>query len=269
MTGATGFIGGHLTRHLSDSKCNVVAWVRDYEKAKNSHYLKDVPIQKCSLTEPLLEKFNKNDMLIHCAWDHVNDPLSLKHLNDNYSNSLNFIKSAINQGIKKILVLGTCYEYGLYEGQVFSDSPVVPSTPYGESKNRLHQSLLSLKKEIKFDLIWARVFYVFGEGQPKNNVISLFDLALENNESSFNMSGGEQILDYSPVSEVVNQISHILFNYKEGTFNICSGKPISLKNFLENRMRERGKSIKLNLGFYSYRPYESKKLWGADPIINY
>ena len=81
------------------------------------------------------------------------------------------------------------------------------------------------------------------------------------NDSVFNMSLGEQLLDYLSVEKVAEYLT-TLVNYKNGIFNVCKGEPISLRRFLENRMSEKGKFIKLNLGYYDYRKQDSIAIWG-------
>ncbi len=75
------------------------------------------------------------------------------------------------------------------------------------------------------------------------------------------MSYGEQLFDYLPVKEVAIKIINLLHR-RNGTFNICSGIPISLRRLLENRAKDAGKDIKLNLGVYEYRKQDAIAIWG-------
>jgi dTDP-6-deoxy-L-talose 4-dehydrogenase (NAD+) len=171
------------------------------------------------------------------------------------------IKTIVEFGIKQILITGTCFEYGLQYGAIKPSVTTQPNTPYAVAKDALHKSLRALQMKTYFELIWVRLFYMYGEGQDDKSVISLFDKALENNEKAFNMTLGEQLLDYLPVQDVAMRIVNLLSS-RDGVFNICSGTPISLRRLLENRAREANKNIKLNLGFYEYRKYDSLAIWG-------
>lgn len=108
---------------------------------------------------------------------------------------------------------------------------------------------------------------MYGEGQDPKSIISLFDTALENEDKVFNISFGEQLLDYLPIESIAFQIE-LLLHYNDGIFNICSGKPISLRRLLEQRMKEKNKEIDLNLGYYPYRKQDSIAIWGADPLLD-
>jgi dTDP-6-deoxy-L-talose 4-dehydrogenase (NAD+) len=191
----------------------------------------------------------------------VRDTLSLKHIESHLLDNYRTIKSIIECGIKQILITGTCYEYGLQYGALKPSSTTQPNTPYAIAKDTLHKSLRALQTKTNFELIWARLFYMYGEGQDEKSVMSLFDKALENNDEVFNMSLGEQLFDYLPVEDVAVKIVNLL-SRRDGVFNICSGTPISLRRLLENRAREADKKIKLNLGFYEYRKQDSLAIWG-------
>ena len=150
-------------------------------------------------------------------------------------------------------------------GPLYASTKTKPNTPYAKSKDLLHKNLLKLKSKINFDLIWTRIFYIYGNGQNPKTVMGLFDKALNENKKKFNMSFGEQLHDYLPAERVAEQIVKLL-KYNNGIFNICSGKPISLRRLLETRMKQKNKKIKLNLGCYNYRKYESIANWGGDHI---
>jgi hypothetical protein len=47
-----------------------------------------------------------------------------------------------------------------------------------------------------------------------------------------------------------------------GVVNVCSGKPISVRNLVEGWLKDNGWNIKLNLGHYTYPDYEPMEFWG-------
>ncbi len=47
-----------------------------------------------------------------------------------------------------------------------------------------------------------------------------------------------------------------------GTYNICSGEPISIRRLVEARIAERGAAIQPELGRYPYPEYEAMAFWG-------
>ncbi|MCK4859475.1 MAG: NAD-dependent epimerase/dehydratase family protein, partial [Candidatus Omnitrophica bacterium] len=116
---------------------------------------------------------------------------------------------------------------------------------------------------------WIRLFYMYGNGQNPSSLLPQLDNALERGDEIFNMSGGEQLRDYLPVEKVAEYVTKIsLQNKVLGVINCCSGKPISIRKLVENHMKNRGKTIKLNLGYYPYSDYEPMAFWGDNTKLN-
>jgi nucleoside-diphosphate-sugar epimerase len=264
VSGATGFVGRHLIKELVEKGYEVFALVRDLEKASSIPDINNAKILHFDITNPNKKISLPIDAIfIHCAWENVKDTLSSKHIEEHFINNYLTIKNIIEYGIKKILITGSCHEYGLQYGPLKPSSPTLPNTPYAIAKDTLHKSLRALQAKKNFDLLWVRLFYMYGEGQDEKSIVSLFDRALANGDTVFNMSNGEQLFDYLPVEIVAKKIIKLL-NHKDGTFNVCSGTPISLRRLLENRAKAANKKIKLNLGFYEYRKQEALAIWGDE-----
>ena len=153
----------------------------------------------------------------------------------------------------------------MQEGCLNEDMPVMPATAYAIAKDNLRKQLVQLQAQHNFQLKWVRLFYMFGAGQNPNSLLSQLEKALQNGEKSFNMSGGEQLRDYLPVEKVAAYICTIaLQNKVTGIINCCSGKGITVKEFVQNYLKEKNKTIALNLGYYPYTDYEPMSFWGDD-----
>ena len=164
------------------------------------------------------------------------------------------------------MIAGTCFEYGLKSGAISSSSITEPTTVYATAKDTLRKklTLLSLKKD--FNLQWARIFYMFGKGQNSNSIISQLDFAIKNNQKVFLMSGGEQLRDYLPVEKAAEKLSNLYKSGKNGIFNICSGKPISIRNLVESYIEKKNSNIVPKYGYYPYSVYEPMQFWGIQNI---
>jgi UDP-glucose 4-epimerase len=166
-------------------------------------------------------------------------------------------------GLSSILIAGTCYEYGSQAGQLSEALEVLPNTPYAHAKSALYKQLKYLQKDHFFSLTWMRIFYIHGQGKTSNTLMSQIKRAVDSSEKVFNMSFGEQLLDYLPVTKVAEYISKLAV--KQGNFdvvNICSGNPISVRRLVEQWIKEYDWDIALNLGYHPYRDYESMAFWG-------
>ena len=262
VTGATGFVGYNIVKTLIKNKYKVSILVRDIDKALSMDYLKDIPKIYFDLEKHEENiKVPENSTLIHCAWSNVKDIHSLTHIEKNYINNYFFIKNMIKKGIDKIVIMGTCFEYGLRQGSISAGAETKPNDAYSLAKDNLHKSLRLLQNKSNFNLIWLRLFYMYGERQNKNSIIPLFDAALDRDDKIFNMSPGGQLLDYLHIDEASQKIIAKL-NMVNGTFNICKGEPILLRDLLKQRMKEKKKYIKLNMGYYDYRKDENTRFWG-------
>ena len=95
--------------------------------------------------------------------------------------------------------------------------------------------LLLKKQETPFRLKWARLFYMYGDFQNTKSFLPQLELAIKKKEKVFKMSKGDQMRDYLPVETVAKRIFKLYQSKKNGTFNISSGKPISLKQLAEKK----------------------------------
>ena len=269
VTGSTGFIGSHLILELLKRKSNqIVATSRSMDKAKKSDWFSKVEYIEYNfndgISENLYEFFGKPDQLIHLAWEDLSNYNSSSHIDEILPNHCDFIESMVVGGLKDVVVTGTCFEYGMIEGCLSEDIDTKPENLYAVAKDSLRKFIVNLQKKNIFVYKWIRLFYMYGEGQSKTSLMYLLDRAIQTKEKEFNMSGGDQLRDFLPIDKVIQNIDlianqDILINQ---SINCCSGKPISVKNLVQNHLKKRQYQIKLNLGFYPYPSYEPMKFWG-------
>ena len=272
VTGATGFIGQHLIKRLLESQHQVIATSRDAEKAKSCKWYNKVLYVQRDLNDiegDMYEYFQNPDMLIHLGWEGLPNYNKPFHIERNLPCSYYLIKNLLENGLKKLLVLGTCFEYGLQEGLLNEDMPARPITYYGLAKDTLRRYIKQFKRKYDFQYQWIRLFYVYGEGQNPNSLLSQLEKALANGDAKFNMSEGLQLRDYLPVDKAADYIVRVLEQeHVNGVINCCSGRPVSIKCFVDNYLSEKQKTIELNLGYYPYPDYEPKEFWGDLTKLN-
>ncbi|MDQ6763128.1 MAG: NAD-dependent epimerase/dehydratase family protein [Bacteroidota bacterium] len=267
ITGARGFICKYVVTELLKYDHEIIATTSRHEIPASSDHLKFVflDLNNISDKENYFVKLEKPDVLIHLAWQGLPNYKSLFHFEDNLPAHYSFLKNLVSNGLKKIVVTGTCFEYGMKDGCLLEDMVTDPQNPYAIAKDSLRKFLFALQEKKSFDCTWIRLFYMYGKGQNPNSLLSQLDMALLNGDEIFNMSGGEQIRDYLPVEKVAEYIVKIsLQNEVSGIVNCCSGKPVKVKDFVENYLKENNKPIKLNTGFYPYPDYEAMAFWGDD-----
>jgi nucleoside-diphosphate-sugar epimerase len=267
VTGATGFIGTHLITCLVQRGYKPIAAGRNKEKLAYLSKSFKIPTYCCDLRTKGIDWFKvlgKPETVIHLAWGSLNDYNSLSHVEDELPAHYSLIKELTESGgTKRIIIAGTCFEYGLQEGKLAEDRPPMPILAYAVAKDSLRRFLELLSLQNNFSLVWLRYFYMFGPGQNPKSFPAQLDSAIASHEPIFNMSEGQQLRDYLPVEEVAERTAWLSTKTSAtGIFNICSGKPISLLEMAQRKIRQSQSPIKLNLGYYPYPKYEPMAFWG-------
>lgn len=268
VTGATGFIGNYVIKELLLHNCTVTATSSNKAKAEKADWyaqVKYIPFRLEAFNDDInyYSFFGNPDLVIHLAWEGLPHYKEAFHVEENLPRHLALLKNMISNGLKDLLVTGTCFEYGMKEGCLKEDMETEPANPYAVAKDQLRRKLEVFAVEKRIHFKWVRLFYMYGRGQSPNSLFSQLDKALTNREPVFNMSGGEQGRDYLPVQTVADNIVAIaLQNETEGIINCCSGRPVTVKELVEQYLAEKKRTIKLNLGFYPYADYEPMNFWG-------
>ncbi len=205
---------------------------------------------------------NKSDKLILLTWRNLPNHNEAFHITENLTDSLKFISYILNKGIKKIVIAGTCYEYGLQNGMLAESIETKPINCYAIAKDSLRKLTQSLCNYHKVDFAWLRIFFVYGEGQHPKSLIPSLDKAILNKDKGFDISQGDQIRDFIKVDKVAKLFLKITDSSEaNGIYNIGSGEPISILDFLENYINEMQSDIKLNRGVYPRRKDEPLAFW--------
>jgi len=264
LTGASGFIGRHVLAELARQPVAVTAVTRDAAKLANVG--RNVRVVEMDLASPHAddyERINRPDVLIHLAWAGLPNYNSLHHFETELPRQYIFMKGLVEAGLPALLVTGTCFEYGMQSGVLSEELTPLPNNPYGYAKDALRRQLEFLQVKHSFALAWARLFYMYGEGQASTSLYPKLKEAVLRGDKVFNMSGGEQLRDYLPVDEVAAFLVTLALRQTDaGVVNVCSGKPISVRNLVEGWLKDNSWTIDLNLGHYAYPDYEPMAFWG-------
>lgn len=270
VTGATGFIGNYVIEQLLQRNFSVIATSSNIEKAKQFSWFNKVKyvefdFNKLDNNINYFEYFNKPESLIHLAWQGLPNYKADFHITQNLPSHKLLLSNLITNGLHNITVTGTCFEYGLQEGELNENMECKPDNAYAIAKNELRIYL----EKFAINLKWVRLFYMYGKGQNPKSLIAQLETALENNEQLFNMSGGEQVRDFLPVEKVAANIVNIAMQTNVGgVINCCSGNPITVKQFVLDYLNKRNKKIELNLGYYPYSDFEPMSFWGNNNKLN-
>ena len=171
ITGASGFIGKSVINNLKKNKKNkILAITRKKRNVDNDIKFIQGNIANLNGIKNKIKKFNP-ETVIHLAWEGIPD---LNYINSykNLKNSISFFELIFKETTcKKIIVSGSCLEYGKQNG-ICKESDVVKTNSYFSwSKTCLYNYLLINSLDKKIDLVWFRIFYAFGANQRKGSLI--------------------------------------------------------------------------------------------------
>lgn len=265
VTGANGYIGRKVVDALLALGYKVTA--TDFKCDQINPKADRVEIDLFNNNANLYELFLKPNRLIHLAWKDGFNHNASSHI-EFLPKHFAFVKSLIDAGVKNIAVMGSMHEVGFYEGEVNENTACNPLSLYGISKNALRQSLMVLNKNNDFNLYWLRGYYIFGNDEKNHSIFTKLLEKEAQGEKLFPFTTGENQYDFISIDDLALEIALASTQDEvKGIINVCSGKPISLKDMVESFIKENNLKIRLNYGVFPSRPYDSKIIYGDNSKI--
>jgi UDP-glucose 4-epimerase len=266
VTGGTGFIGSHFLRAAIAAEHEVIA-------VRRLGSLPRIQLEgSINWFDAEFSAINFDDLgdlkqacLVHfaaygvspqpCEWD-----LALRY---NVLDSVKMLTSAVQAGVRRAVICGSCVEYGNSACRfefIPPDAPLEPIGAYATSKAAQSIALSGLAREQKIDLAILRPFTVYGEGQHPSSFWPSLRRAAHAGDD-FPMTFGDQIRDFNEVGRVANDF--LSAATRKDTHpghpiikNVGIGNPQTLRNFAETQWREAGATGRLLLGAIPYRTNE-------------
>lgn len=264
LTGGTGFIGSHVLKKLTDLGHEVIALRRQGSMPKIRIH-NEPRWAEGQLDDDWKNELEKCDVLMHLAAQGVSpQKTSWKEAFDvNVAKSVSLLEQAVISGVKKIIVCGSCMEYGK-SGENYDyipvNAPLLPIGPYAASKAALSHAIQAMAQTNKNTLFYLlRPFNIYGEGQHESNFWPSLRKAASAGDD-FPMTLGEQVRDFMDVTEVAEAFVNIMKEQEDGrnfvVKNIASGQPISIREFAEKFWNHWAAKGKLIFGALPYRDQE-------------
>lgn len=234
ITGANGFIGRYCLKLLVEKGYEIHAIDNMFD---DGLYHENITWYKLDLNNhdeitKLLMKIRPN-ILLHMAWyisnTGYNDRIHYSWINL----SMELIHAFKQSGGKRVVVIGSCAEYDWnYSFLTENITPLNSSTAYGAAKHALQIIAKQYCQHNSLSFSWARVFFVYGPGEKSNRLVPYVISSILNN-NNVETTNGDKLRDYVYVKDVAIAIVNILESNTHGPVNICSGKPVRIKEIVD------------------------------------
>ena len=258
VTGGAGFIGSHLVQELVEKghKVRVIDNLSFGKKANLTEFLDEIEFIEADIRnfEKLKDSFKNTDCVFHLAalrsvFPSFDNPR--EYADVNISGTLNVLKAAIEQNVKKVIFASSSSVYGMSEKFPQKETDVAdPKSPYALTKYVGEYYMKHFFEQHGLETVSLRYFNVFGPKQGSDSnyaaVIPKFIKAVLQDEKPIIFGTGEQSRDFTFVKDVVlANISAMNAGKKAGgkVFNICNGKSVSINRLLGLVNKNLGKNI--------------------------
>lgn len=266
ITGATGFIGSHITRFLVSEGWQVhcILWVKQpditlLQDIKNSitlHYYDQTPE---SLNE--IVRKARPDVVFHLA--------SLFLANHNQQDVKPLIESNILLGTQLIEAMVSNGAYSLVNTgtswQHYHNEEYNPVCLYAATKQAFESILKYYTELSSLKVVTLKLFDTYGPGDTRRKLFTLLRCLEEG--KVFKMSPGNQLIDLVFIDDIVKAFSIAADRLLQGkvkkpeSFAVSSGNPLSLKKAVQRYLEISGKKIAIQWGGIPYRAREVMKPW--------
>jgi UDP-glucose 4-epimerase len=244
VTGAAGFIGSHVCKHLLKANYQVVG-LDDLSGGFLDYVPEGVSFVEGSVTDMALVKKlfaeNRFDYVFHLA-AYAAEGLShfIKHFNytNNLLGSVNLINASINHNVKCFVFTSSIAVYGKNQLPMVEDATPQPEDPYGIAKYAVELDLKEAHEMFGLNYVIFRPHNVYGEfqniGDRYRNVIGIFMNQIMQGQPMTIFGDGKQTRAFSYIDDVAPVISASITrpeSYNQ-IFNVGADKPYSVNELV-------------------------------------
>jgi len=215
VTGAGGFIGSHLAEKLSSLGCNVKAFV--HYNSRNSWGWLDS--SACKEQIEVISGDVRNADIVRNAMRDVDTVFHLAaligipysyhspeaYVDTNIKGTLNILQSALDFGVKKVVLTSTSEIYGTAQSIPINElHPINPQSPYAASKAAADLLGISFQKSFNLPVVIIRPFNTFGPRQSARAVIPTIITQILNGKNKIKLGALSPTRDLTYVEDTVN-----------------------------------------------------------------
>lgn len=257
VTGGAGFIGKYLVKSLIENGNTVTIFDSFSNSSKKSITdLIDIGAKviegDITKSDDISNATKDQEIVIHLAAkisveDSIKNPSETFRVN--VDGTKNVLVACEKNCVKKLIIGSSAAVYGesLPDIKLTEESKTDPISPYGQSKLKMEEITKKFLSEHNINCIILRFFNIYGVGQTDEyaGVITKFIKRI-NQEKPLEIFGdGMQTRDFVSVHDVINSIQNAISSDKSGTYNIASGKAVTIKDLAEMILSVSGKKLEV------------------------
>jgi dTDP-glucose 4,6-dehydratase len=273
VTGASGFIGSHLTEELVRQGASVRAFshynaLNDWGwlEALDKEILDNVDVFRGDIRdlESVTAAMQGREVVFHLS-SLVGIPYSYRapesYLQTNTGGALNVLMAARQTGVRRIVETSTSEVYGtaLYV-PIDEKHPLQPQSPYAASK--IAADMFAISYHLSFDVpaAIARPFNTYGPRQSARAVIPTIIGQLSDSPSRLELGALSAVRDFNYVADTVSGFLAVARCDKAlgEVVNLGSGRGVSIREIAEILMRIIGVQVPIVTDESRMRPEKSE-----------
>jgi nucleoside-diphosphate-sugar epimerase len=267
ITGASGFIGSHLTRRLVADGAIVHALTSTVSSVYPARLLEirdQITLHEASLDDRGAMQFLadevKPEYIFHLgAYTHVGKSW---HRTDeciqvNIQGTVNLLMAVEPHGFTRFLNTGTSEIYGDIDVPFTEDDQVHPISPYSVSKHAAEEYCRLFADARDLPLVRVRPFNAYGPMQSPDRIIpEIITRGLQGQE--LKMTQGIQTREFNYVEDLADGFVHLATapEIDGGIFNLGCGREVSMRDLATLILELMGNPITAEFGALPERPIE-------------
>jgi NAD dependent epimerase/dehydratase len=271
VTGAGGFIGSHLTEELVDRGYQVKAFIHYNSRnswgwLESSKHRENIEIIAGDIRNADIVRHAMRDVEIvfHLA-ALIGIPYSYHspeaYVDTNIKGTLNILQSALDFGVKKVVLTSTSEIYGTAQFVPITElHPINPQSPYAASKSAADLLGISFHKSFNLPVVIVRPFNTFGPRQSARAVVPTIITQILAGCRKIKLGSLDPTRDLTYVEDTVNGFIKA-GESKNGigeVINLGSDNEISIRNLANLIAKMMGVSIVIDEDTNRKRPIKSE-----------
>ncbi|TMV07033.1 NAD(P)-dependent oxidoreductase [Ruegeria sediminis] len=226
LTGATGLIGRAAARALAGAGHEVIALGR----AGTSDIACDLLDREATTSAT---KQARASHLLHLAWhDGTRDRWTAPENLDWMAATLHLVREFARAGGERAVCAGSCAEYDWTVPMLTETTPLRPRSLYGAAKAGTGLALCAGQEALGLSIAWARIFFVYGPGEPPGRLFGDLISNLTANRL-VDCTDGLQERDFLHVNDLARALLRLLEADLAGPVNVASGAAIPVRKLIE------------------------------------